>query len=368
MKNIYYLTHCNRHGVNGGDSRDFAFFLAIQKIFNGDINVIPLYYSGLLHRMWLSFKCMMLFFYAKDCIIFIHQNTIFSVFCGKLLNYRLYSAIFFWIINLASKRNRFILEVNDLRYEQAIDFGLNFDRSGYLNIQTKLLGIKNAEFIFASDGMRNLAISRYGVVPKSAHTIINGGILVELLEDGLPANAQNWIQQNTLNCVYAGGLIQGRQILDMVNLFKNLPNASLILCGDDGEWLNEHTLPVNVKYVGCLPEKLAYQLVSKCDLGLIPYNDKLPYYNLCYPTKASFYVTAGIPFLSTRLAELMMVFEGNQFALFYSFEQWQNEIQKLNQQSIVNMKNEARKSRCQYSWDEVLLPLKDIFALHKSGT
>ena len=267
-------------------------------------------------------------------------------------------------MNRASKRNRFILEVNDLRYEQAIDFDLNFDRFGYLNVQTKLLGIKNAEFIFASDGMRNLAITNYGVVPKSAHTIINGGILVELPEDDLPVNVQNWIQQNTLNCVYAGGLNQGRQILDMVNLFHELPNASLILCGDDGDWLNKYPLPVNVKYVGSLPENMAYKLVSQCDLGLIPYSDKLPYYNLCYPTKASFYVTAGIPFLSTRLSELMKVFAESKFALFYSFENWSNEIQKLSQQSIFKIKHEAKMSRSQYSWGQVLLPLDNIFALN----
>ena len=134
--------------------------------------------------------------------------------------------------------------------------------------------------------------------------------------------------------------------------------------GGDGDWLKEYPLPDNIKFVGNLPESLAHQLVEKCDLGLIPYDDQLPYYNLCYPTKASFYVTAGTPFLCTCLMELMQTFKGDEFAIFLPFNQWPEAIQELDKQKIQEMKAVLSTAKSKYSWESILAPLESI--LYKS--
>ncbi|MGV0963887.1 MAG: hypothetical protein ACOYBT_08370 [Polynucleobacter sp.] len=357
---IYYFTHCSDEVVNGGASRDFAFFVHIKNISDPCIKIISLHSSNFLQRLYRFFECVTLFLYIKNSTVLLHQNSIFSIFSGKLLNFRLYRFVVFQLLNRLSARNRFILEINDLRYEQAIDFGLCFDRSGYLNVQTNLLGIKNAEFIFASEGMRNMAILKYGVKPSVGYTIINGGILDDQANLIQSSEASKWICTDTLNCVYAGGLIKGRQILEIVSIFKDLPGVSLILLGDDGEWLNEYPLPNNINFIGSLPERLAHEVVSQCDLGLIPYDDKLPYYNLCYPTKASFYITAGIPFLCTRLNELARVFGDTGFVFFSSLDEWPDELKKMNKKKITDLKIEIEKARSIYSWQHILAPLEGI--------
>lgn len=363
MKKIYYFTQFSDQVLDGGSSRDAAFLACIKQIDESNLSIISLDSFGIKNKIFSLFKCIYLFLTIKNSAVLLHQNFIFSIFSGKLLNIRIYRSVVFFMLNILANNNRLIVEINDLRFEQAIDFGIQFDRAGYLGVQKKIFQLKNAEFIFASSGLRNLSISHYGVSPGVTYTIINGGIL-RGGDDLSYESCSTWISKDALNCVYAGGLIQGRQILEMVELFKEMPAVNLLLMGGDGDWLKEYPLPNNIKLVGNLPEALAHQLVEKCDLGLIPYDDTLSYYNLCYPTKASFYATAGTPFLCTCLDELMETFKGDEFAIFLPFNQWSEAIKKLDKHKIQEMKTVLSTERAKYSWESILAPLEAI--LYKS--
>lgn len=363
MQKIYYFTQGNEKVLDGGSSRDSAFLACIKQLDKSNLRIISLSSFGIKNKILSLFKCIYLFLTIKNSAVLLHQNFIFSVFSGKLLNISPYRSAIFFILNVLTKNNRLIVEINDLRFEQAIDFGIRFDRAGYLGVQRKIFQLKNAEFIFASNGLRNLSISHYGVSPDVTYTIINGGIL-RGGSDSASEGCSTWISKGALNCVYAGGLIQGRQILEMVELFRDMPNVNLLLMGGDGDWLKEYPLPNNIKFMGNLPEALAHQLVERCDLGLIPYDDTLSYYNLCYPTKASFYATAGTPFLCTCLDELMETFKGDEFAIFLPFNQWSEAIKKLDKQNIQVMKAVLSTEKVKYAWESILAPLEAI--LYKS--
>jgi hypothetical protein len=47
------------------------------------------------------------------------------------------------------------------------------------------------------------------------------------------------------------------------------------------------------------------------------------YYNLCFPTKASFYLAAGMPILSTFLTEMKNHFS-RPHAFYANLEEWHN--------------------------------------------
>jgi glycosyltransferase involved in cell wall biosynthesis len=60
----------------------------------------------------------------------------------------------------------------------------------------------------------------------------------------------------------------------------------------------------NVRYIGVLPKKEMPDLVGSFDAGLIPYDISIPFNRYSYPMKLFEYLAAGIPVISTPIAEL----------------------------------------------------------------
>ena len=95
-------------------------------------------------------------------------------------------------------------------------------------------------------------------------------------------------------------------------------------------------------------------MVSSCDIGLIPYNQKGFYYNICYPTKASFYITAGIPFISTQLAELKNEFLNQKVCIFADFTDWSLVLKNLSNEEIQQLKENVNKISSHYTWENLI--------------
>ena len=238
--------------------------------------------------------------------------------------------------------NRIIIEINDLKWEQAKDLELKIKKREF-KLQKMTLNIKNVEYVFASNEMKNYVIEKYNVNKKNAYVCINGGLPLELnnkldKDKLLP-------QKGKLNFVYAGTLNKGRQIEKLIKIFKKLENKelNLILLGEGGEWLK--SLSKNIVYLGNLPEVDAQRIVSLCDVGIVPYDSERFYYNLCYPTKNSFYITSGIPLLITPLKESMNV-------LFVKkIEEWESFIEKLSVFEVELKKVKVKEIWKNYEWN-----------------
>lgn len=74
--------------------------------------------------------------------------------------------------------------------------------------------------------------------------------------------------------------------------------------------------------MGSYSEEEAIQIVSSCDIGLVPYDESRLYYNMCYPTKNSFYITAGIPILIIPLEESLNQLEKYDILFIEKLENW----------------------------------------------
>ena len=249
---------------------------------------------------------------CSEEVILLHYSIFASLFSKRLVTNRLLSLLLRLVFDRVERKNQLFVEVNDLPYEQSIDLELPPNRM-YI-IDRWIFKLKFTKYIFASVGMVDYVSNTYGTPRDRCSVLINGG----------PASKKVPSKPHDPNClkfVYAGTLNPGRQIENMIRSFKG-SRHTLYLLGENGNWILNSSFPdINVKYLGALDEAQAHKFVGTCDIGLIPYDQTRPYYNMCYPTKASFYITAGIPFLSTELEELQLHFNGS-LAIFCKLDDW----------------------------------------------
>lgn len=251
-----------------------------------------------------------------------------------------------WIIETAAKKNVVYLEVNDLPYEQAIDLEL---KPNNMNVfDAAVLTIPSIKYIFPTTEIAKYAKSKYKINESNLSVLINGSWISDAsnktsIEVKLPARG--------LKFVYAGTLNKGRQISDLIKIFSN-SEQSLVLIGSDGDWIKEeYRSKENIKYLGPMPEVYAQHIVKQCDMGVIPYDSSRMYYNQCFPTKASFYITSGIPFLSTPLVELKKHFT-DEVVVYCELNGWGK---MLADEDLISVIEERRNNideefRQRFSW------------------
>lgn len=353
MNKVYYFANYNSQSIDGGSSRDNAFYEFLSK--HKSVMIINVMSRGIFGKILKIISCVRILFFLNNKIILIHQNSLLNLFSGRMLEYKLYRNAVFRLLHKVALSNRLILEVNDLRYEQAIDLQLPL-MAGYELIQHKMFSLPNVEFIFASFKMCDYAIQQFSLAIKNTLVIVNGAPQLDTSRPILTIE----IKPNQINYVYAGSLNRGRQLTELIQLFCMNTGVNLYLLGTNGDWIKDYNLSPNIYYLGSLSECDAHALVATCDIGLVPYDDTRFYYNLCYPTKASFYITAGIPFLCTDLNELKLNFKESGAALFYSLSQWVEVIDSLSKEKIDELKLKAVNIQQKYLWSNLLLPLRKL--------
>lgn len=265
--------------------------------------------------------------------------------------YELIGYMYVNLIRFASLRNQVIIDVSDLKYEQAIDLEVKYINPKSMRlIEKKLFSSKRIRFIFASESMRRYARQKYGIESNRTWTCINGGNIADVVNsDSKQKNDRK------IRFVYSGTLNKGRNIENMIKYFPASEQLELILMGSEGDWINGLIARRNnIKYLGLLPEDEAHKVVSRCDVGLIPYDEHRLYYNIAYPTKLSFYITAGISFLSTPTKEIRRIEEYN-IGYIGRIDHWNEMICKMDVDEIEQKKKQADKFREEFSWEHTLV-------------
>ncbi|MGL5052475.1 MAG: hypothetical protein ACRC5W_02655 [Cetobacterium sp.] len=326
----------------GGMARNLAFHNYFKKENKKIINLYSRY------RLISILKLIYLILILKNKKIFLHGNIFISLLGLRYITLNLYIFFIERIIKRFSIQNKLIIEINDLNYEQAIDLNLRISKD-YEGIEMKVLynNIHNI-YIYASKLMMEYAMKKYKLDEKKVFFILNGGINLEDIKSQ---------KTKKLKFVYAGSLKRGKSIDKMLEIFKKLKHTDLYLLGEGGESLNINS--ENIYYLGNLEEKEAHNRIKEFDIGIIPYDQNKLYYNLCYPTKASFYITAGLPILSTDLKELRQHFD-ETICIFKNIEDWEKIIENLTLNNIKEMKKSVLEVNKKYTWDFLLKKLEEI--------
>jgi hypothetical protein len=328
FKKKYYIGHIIRDLNDGGQSRNRVFYNFYKQ---KDYKFLNVYNKNKFIRFFFIFRFLLLLIRSKNCTFFIHQNSLQLIFFKPILNSFFLRNLFFFFLKENLKSNIVTIEVNDLIFEQSIDLGLDVNYS-YKKFQKSLFGLKNCCFIFASKKMKEYVCLEYNLDENRGKVIVNGANELNLDLGG--GDKFSWEKSKNCKFVYAGTLNKGRQIEELICLFEK-SNDILVLLGSGGDWIRNFGLPKNIFYLGDYKENIAQLIVSKCDVGLIPYDSSKFYYNLCFPTKISFYLVSGITVLSTPLDELRFHFEGCDFVNFVKFEDWAKVIDNISFKNLV---------------------------------
>jgi glycosyltransferase involved in cell wall biosynthesis len=345
--NTLYFVQFSKDTNDGGTSRNHAFCEYYKK---QGAKVYNLYQTNKFLRISKLLFVLRLLITSKDKTIFIHQGTMIFLFPMSVVKYQFVTKILFNTLQKIANRNKLIIEINDLPYEQAIDLELPID--GFIDrFQDKLYSLKNCYYIFASREMERYVKTKFNIDDTHTEVIVNGADKIVKAKNALN---EFKLPNGKYNCVYAGTLNKGRQVEELITMFSGLDHVNLILLGDWGEWLLDYDLPENVVYLGNKSNAVAHQIVSSCDLGLIQYDSSRFYYNLCYPTKISFYLTAGIPVLSTPLTELMYHFGDSKGVFFKAIDQWAVFLESVDQSLLEKAKAAALTESTSYEWQSLL--------------
>lgn len=346
---VYYIREVEK--VNeGGTSRDIAFFNYMKDKNNVQIKYLKTNISSL-KKLKQSFRMIIDLLSQNNKEIILHLSSLTIIFPNKIFSKLFLDKVIHKILERISQNNKLILEINDLLYEQALDLELYNEKiqKKILKIQKKILNIKNADYIFASEEMRRYSIEKYKIDESNTYTCINGSI--PLVNKNIVKETKN---ENKIKCVYAGTLNEGRQIKELINIFEEkLKNCKLILIGINGEWILEKTYK-NIEYIGSYTEERALEIVASCDIGLVPYDSSRFYYNLCYPTKNSFYISAGVPLLITPLKESLNQLEKYNILFIEKLENWHKILNKITKEEIQKKKENVEKIKKNFLWNELI--------------
>lgn len=290
-------------------------------------------------------------FLQKNKTIFSLYPTVGIAILNNGLERRFERFIYFYLIKKAAEHNRVVFDVCDLKYEQAIDLDVNQDKLDIIKkVENRFFQIENLYYIFASYTMRDYAVKKYHIPVDHTDVCINGSNRL-ILDNCIDVQ----FSKDTTYFVYAGTLNAGRNIEKMIDSFPEQSDKCLILMGINGEWINEKFKSrSNIKYLGAVAEDKCHYIVSKCDIGLIPYDENREYYNVAYPTKLSFYITAGIPIISTPVKEVLRVNEEEELGWNCPLESWGSLIEELSYQDIILKRGFISRIRDNFLWENTL--------------
>ena len=292
--------------------------------------------------------------------IFIRNNTVFFLYpkvglsiLTKGFKGKLFRKAFLSCANmLIRNRNALIFDISDIKYEQAIDLQLdNLDMDEMREFEKTLFSL-GQKYIFASHAMRDYAVKQHNIPVENTDVCVNGGFPVEKCE----LQAYPFIHKDKITCVYAGTLNKGRLIEEMLCAIPDSQRIQLLLLGIGGEWIPEFLADrniQNVQYLGAFDEAEARKITACCDLGLIPYDNSRLYYNLAYPTKLSFYITAGIPYLSTPVAEVLRVEQDHDLGFSFDLRDWKHFLSFLEADTLAQKKENVLSQREHFLWDNI---------------
>lgn len=341
--------HEKKYGVKeGGIARNLAWRKWIKK--NSNFVSVNLIYCKLFNYLYLSIRLLSM---KNKVVFFLYPKVGFPIlatgFLGDIFRY-----YFLKIIDIVSKKNEIIIDISDIKYEQSLDLALNQPSLSKIKIFEEKLFKKNVKFIFASNNMKNYIQKKFKLNESQCDVCINGG---NINENSITIkNLINEINMNNnkIKYVYAGTLNKGRMIEKMIDVFPNNGKIILYLLGSEGEWLKDYLKDKdNIKYLGAFEEEVAHAIVKCCDVGLIPYDIEKKYYNIAYPTKLSFYITAGVPYLSTPVDEILYFHDSFNLGFVEQIVFWKDTIDALSLKEIREKKLLVEKNKKFFFWNEI---------------
>lgn len=344
MNKSYFITRKIEKIMEGGVARDSALEKFLLKKGTEIVEMADnrSYKNKLINLM----KNINIFCKNKNEIVILYP------FVGApLKGLKILRKTYLFFLKRAAKNNKVIFDVSDLPLERAVSLEFEIPHF-YEEVEKVIFGIE-ARYVFASYSMRDYIVKKYRVKEENTSVCINGGNRVKD-EIKVKKEIDEFISKDKINYVYAGTLARGRRIEQMLEIFKANKNVTLSILGINGEWINEYIQAENIRYFGAFPEDEAQKIVSMCDVGLMPYDETTLNNSIIYPIKMSFYITAGITFIATKMNELVRLNKNYGIGYTENMESWAEVINGIDREKAEIEKEKVRKVKKEFEWEEIL--------------
>ncbi|MCG1009964.1 glycosyltransferase [Salinicoccus sp. ID82-1] len=172
--------------------------------------------------------------------------------------------------------------------------------------------------------------------------------------------------------LYQGGMQEGRGLFKLLDAFKDIDGARLIMIGDGKERLNlieyhKHLgIENKVIFIERVPYKDLRRYTKSADIGIqFLENTNFNHYSAS-SNKLFEYIMAHVPVIGSRLPEIEAVIESEQVGLTVEPESTQalkTAIEKLieNDAWRLSFRENTKKAKMKYNWNEEKDVLKRVY-------
>ncbi len=141
------------------------------------------------------------------------------------------------------------------------------------------------------------------------------------LEPDLPRNRtlldRFRIPNDAIAAVYLGGLQPARGLWILLETFRDLSDAHLLIIGDGPlRKALEEKAPSNVHFSGPMDSHLALTFAAACDIGIVLTEPVSKSYELALPSKVFEYMMCGLPVVSSPMQQIADLFPDEEWLIF----------------------------------------------------
>jgi glycosyltransferase involved in cell wall biosynthesis len=167
--------------------------------------------------------------------------------------------------------------------------------------------------------------------------------------------------------IYVGILEKGRGILSLLKAFKRTdPSKHVVFIGYgslDSHIEKEATNAPNIHLLPAVKSNEIVLYIKEANVGLCIIENTCLSYFYCLPNKSFEYISAGIPFISSRFPELVEEFESTGICWFVDPDTTDvfEVVSSMTKENIQHKKQNIMKVSNEWSWEEEALKYKQVY-------
>tara|TARA_B100000768_G_C11284977_1_gene381816 strand:+ start:16243 stop:17367 length:1125 start_codon:yes stop_codon:yes gene_type:complete len=238
---------------------------------------------------------------------------------------------------------------------------LESERNGVTSLERSLVlkvekwFIKKSFVIHVSEGIKNYYKTKYGTSDSQTEIILNTPHISAYVKSNVLKEKLNLLPEDKLY-IYQGGLMKGRGIETLLNVFIELNEFHIAFMGY-GVFEEKIKLASkeyeNIHFVSAVPYDEVVTYTSSADYGLISVENICLSYYYCMPNKLFEYVQAEIPILVNALEDCRNFVEGNGIGMAVKEEtpeSWRQAVLELSKIDKSEFTSNLKKVKGIYNW------------------
>ncbi|MFQ3549576.1 MAG: hypothetical protein SNJ70_07475 [Armatimonadota bacterium] len=353
MNKIIHITNFTRKDVvDGGTNREDALSNFLVKKRSENILVCNNNFkSNFLGKLKRPSEIINEISYKQPDFVVLNYPSYPFYWQHKVTIFYMLSNIFSRKLKKASEKYAFdiIIDIMDLPAFQYNDLGFKLEMNPKTLMKFDKKIFSNSNYLWVcSKNLSNLIMDKY--------SIENYKIIIALNGYSKEAVSKKKPISDVLKFAYAGSLNKERGIKELIESFLSADrqNIELHICGLYGEWIREEYDDRRIIYYGSKTNDGASNILSKCDIGLIPYPQS-GYYQLAFATKLPFYLSLGTPILCSNVDETGSYIKKYNFGMTWDINDFTSAFSYItdNKDIIDNWKNSVFENRHIFSWDNI---------------